>query len=148
MCAAHLWPERPAQSAWHPAPTRASIASASRFGTIEFGGKIRNAHKFDDTYDETFKPNSDACSVANSSRVGLNNFTDPDYYDKTYHVGPVTDYAKVRAYVNSNPGLFTHVRRPWHQRQQLRLGRAYPGRLPDEHHRAGQPRALRRRAAI
>ncbi len=28
-----------------------------RFGTFEFGAKIRNAHKFDDTYDETFTPN-------------------------------------------------------------------------------------------
>jgi hypothetical protein len=29
----------------------------SRFGTFELGAKIRTAHKFDDTYDETFKPN-------------------------------------------------------------------------------------------
>jgi TonB-dependent receptor len=35
------------------------------------------------------------------------NFTDPNYYDKTYHVGPVTDYDKVQSYVNANPTLFT-----------------------------------------
>ena len=30
------------------------------------------------------------------------NFTDPGYYDKTYHIGPVTDYSKVRAWVLAN----------------------------------------------
>ena len=61
----------------------------TRFGTFEFGGKIRNAHKFDDTYDECFKPNS---SLPVAAHPEWNcTFTDPEYYDKTYHIGPVTD---------------------------------------------------------
>ncbi len=34
-------------------------------------------------------------------------FTDPNYYDKTYHVGPVTDWNKVESYVLTNKSLFT-----------------------------------------
>jgi TonB-dependent receptor len=77
----------------------------TRYGTLEFGGKIRNAHKFDDTYDETFKPNSSLTVAAHPE--WNSNFSDSDYYDKTYHVGPVTDYAKIDAYVHSNSSLFT-----------------------------------------
>jgi TonB-dependent receptor len=77
----------------------------SRFGTFELGGKIRNAHKFDDTYDETFKPNGKI--LISDHPEWASNFTDPNYYDKTYHIGPVTDYSKVRSFVNANPGLFT-----------------------------------------
>jgi TonB-dependent receptor len=77
----------------------------THYGTLEFGGKIRNAHKFDDTYDESFTPNG---SMLVSAHPEWNSdFTDSDYYDKTYHVGPVTDYAKIDAYVYANPSLFT-----------------------------------------
>jgi TonB-dependent receptor len=77
----------------------------SRYGTFEFGAKIRNAHKFDDTYDETFKPNG--TTLISAHPEWDSNFTDPNYYDKTYHMGPVTDYSKVRTYVNTNASLFT-----------------------------------------
>lgn len=75
------------------------------FGAFEFGAKIRNAHKFDDTYDETLKPNGKLLVSAHPEWDST--FTDPNYYDKTYHVGPVTDYNKVESYVNSNASLFT-----------------------------------------
>ncbi len=77
----------------------------THFGTFELGGKIRNAHKFDDTYDETFTPNG--TTLVSDHPEWDSNFTDPNYYDKTYHIGPVTDYNKVRTYVNSNNGLFS-----------------------------------------
>ena len=76
-----------------------------RYGTFEFGGKIRNAHKFDDTYDESFKPNG--TTLVSAHPEWKSDFTDPQYYDKTYHLGPVTDYNKVESFVNSNSGLFT-----------------------------------------
>jgi TonB-dependent receptor len=76
----------------------------SHYGTFEFGAKIRNSHKFDDTYDETFKPNGK--SLVSAHPEWDSDFTDPNYYDKTYHVGPVTDYNKVASYVNSNASLF------------------------------------------
>jgi TonB-dependent receptor len=77
----------------------------SHFGTFELGAKIRNSHKFDDTYDESFAPNGK--TLVSAHPEWDSDFTDPNYYDKTYHVGPVTDYNKVQSYVNSNPGLFT-----------------------------------------
>jgi TonB-dependent receptor len=76
-----------------------------RFGTFEFGAKIRNAHKFDDTYDETYTPNDK--TLVSAHPEWDSDFTDPNYYDKTYHVGPVTDYNKVATYVNNNASLFT-----------------------------------------
>ena len=77
----------------------------SRYGTFELGAKIRNAHKFDDTYDETFTPNGTMKVVDHPE--WYSNFTDPNYYDKTYHIGPVTDYSKVRSFVNANQMLFS-----------------------------------------
>ncbi len=77
----------------------------THFGTFEFGGKIRNSHKFDDTYDERWTPNSEIKVVDHPEWDS--NFTDPGYYDKTYKIGPVTDWGKVKSYVMSNSGLFT-----------------------------------------
>ena len=77
----------------------------TRYGTVEFGAKIRNAHKFDDTYDETFAPNGK--TLVSAHPEWDSDFTDPNYYDKTYHVGPVTDYNKVESYVYNNASLFT-----------------------------------------
>jgi TonB-dependent receptor len=78
----------------------------SRYGTFEFGGKIRNQHKFADTYEESYSPNVTMDVSAYYSQWG-SNFTDPNYYDKTYHIGPVTAYDKIQNYVNANPSLFS-----------------------------------------
>ena len=77
----------------------------NHFGTFELGAKIRNAHKFDDTYDETFKANGTILVAAHSEWDS--DFTDPNYYDKTYHYGAVTDYNKVQSYVNGNASAFS-----------------------------------------
>ena len=89
----------------------------THFGTFELGAKIRNAHKYDDTYDESFTPNDPTLIAAHPEWSST--FTDPDYYDKTYHIGPVTDYNKVQSYVNSNASLFTMSGGPGRQCQQL-----------------------------
>ena len=78
--------------------------AGTHFGTFEFGGKIRSAHKFDDTYQQsadlsTFTQGN--LLVANN-KAWDSNFTDPNYYDKTYHLGPVTDYSAVRSWVLAN----------------------------------------------
>jgi TonB-dependent receptor len=77
----------------------------SHFGTFELGAKIRNAHKFDDTYNEKFTPNS--TTLVSAHPEWASNFTDPNYYDKTYHIGPVTDYPTIEGYVYNNHSLFT-----------------------------------------
>ena len=100
----------------------------TRFGTFELGAKIRNAHKFDDTYDTFWTtPAYDANNpepVINGNTLQLkdgdpipipisahpewdSNFTDPHYYDKTYKYngaayGSVTDWGKMRGWVNAN----------------------------------------------
>jgi TonB-dependent receptor len=65
----------------------------SHYGTFEFGGKIRNAHKFDDTQTLT---TANLTSLAIPAAQFLGSFTDPDYYDKTYHFTNTTDYTKAR----------------------------------------------------
>jgi len=64
----------------------------SHYGTIEFGGKIRNAHKFDNT--------QSLIAIFKNVPAGqfLGSFTDSDYYDKTYHFTNTPDYEKVRAF--------------------------------------------------
>lgn len=75
--------------------TSASFAQqyhlGSHYGMFEFGGKIRNAHKFDDTQSLTAR----FTTVIPAAQF-LGTFTDPNYYDKTYHFVNTTDYTKVR----------------------------------------------------
>jgi TonB-dependent receptor len=84
----------------------------SHYGSFEFGAKIRNAHKFDDTYDTYWTVPNDA----NGNPIPIpisahpewySNFTDPNYYDKTYTYngkgyGTVTDWGKMRGWVDAN----------------------------------------------
>jgi TonB-dependent receptor len=66
----------------------------SHFGTIEFGGKIRNAHKFDDS--QGLIADFSGSPVPAAQFMGT--FTDPSYYDKTYHFTNTPDYSLVRAF--------------------------------------------------
>jgi TonB-dependent receptor len=75
----------------------------SHYGTFEFGGKIRNAHKFDDTQTliaNFVDPNHPVNPVPAGQFMGT--FTDPDYYDKTYHFTNTPDYEKVRAFAEAS----------------------------------------------
>lgn len=77
----------------------------THFGTFEFGGKIRNAHKYDDSYQwgtDLSGFTQDNLLVANN-KAWDSNFKDPSFYDKTYHLGPVTDYSAVRSWANGRP---------------------------------------------
>ncbi len=75
----------------------------SHYGIFEFGGKIRNAHKFDDTQGLTADFSSLPPIPAGQF---LGTFTDPNYYDKTYHFTNTPDYEKVRAFAVAS-GLIT-----------------------------------------
>ncbi|HEY2114065.1 MAG TPA: TonB-dependent receptor [Candidatus Angelobacter sp.] len=76
----------------------------SRYGTFEFGGKIRNAHKFDDTQTLTADFTSLPAPVPAAQFMGT--FTDSNYYDGTYHFTNTPDYTKVRAFALAS-GLIT-----------------------------------------
>jgi len=93
--------------------------AGSRFGTFEFGAKVRNAHKFDNTYDEIYCTNlSDGTSnpgcdnspgdltIVPASQFP-DNFTDLKYYGNKEPFGNTVDYTQVRTFVLANPGMFT-----------------------------------------
>ncbi len=79
----------------------------SRFGTFELGAKIRNEHKFDDTYNEAYltqdaNGNTLPPIPISSHPEWTESFSDPKYYDGTYGKYPaVTDWAKVKDWVMS-----------------------------------------------
>jgi len=79
--------------------------AGDRFGTLEFGGKIRDAHKYDDSYTTTY-------TVARGVTIPIaqfaGGFTDANYYDKSYP-WPLqnVDYTQVQSYVQTHPQQFT-----------------------------------------
>jgi TonB-dependent receptor len=69
------------------------------FGTFEFGAKLRNAHKFQDQNDPVYNV---VAAAPPTMQDLLGNFTNSNYYDKSYTLGPTVDYNKVLAYFNAN----------------------------------------------
>ena len=76
----------------------------SHYGTFEFGGKIRNAHKFDDTQELTavFVDKKHGINIVVPAAQFLGTFTDPNYYDGTYHFTNTPDYTKVRSFAEAS----------------------------------------------
>jgi TonB-dependent receptor len=79
--------------------------AGDRFGTLEFGGKIRDAHKYDDSYTTTYTA---ARNVTIPIAQFAGGFVDPNYYDKSYP-WPLqnVDYTLVQNYVQTHPQQFT-----------------------------------------
>ena len=74
----------------------------STSGTIEFGGKVRNAHKFDDSYENVWAANG-----ALPMDQFLGGFRNNNYYGGSYKFGPTTSWDKIVSYLNGNPSAFT-----------------------------------------
>jgi TonB-dependent receptor len=74
----------------------------SHLASIEIGGKFRNAHKFDDTYNVDFAPSGDIFL-----NQFPNGFVNNHYYDNSYKLGYNPNYQSVRNFVNANPADFT-----------------------------------------
>jgi TonB-dependent receptor len=73
----------------------------SHFGTFETGFKIRNAHKFDNSYDMVLNMASNE-PVANHPEWA-SSFTDPHFYDGTYPGGVnLADMNKIRQWANAS----------------------------------------------
>jgi len=89
-----------------------NYAVGGHFSTLEFGAKLRNAHKFEDARDPVYLaadpstlPNNGAALQMTSF---LSSFNNSNYYDKAYTFGPTVDYGKVRSYFGANNGgVFT-----------------------------------------
>ncbi len=76
-----------------------------QFGTIEFGGKIRNGHKDNNT-------NSPTYTVIKGQTIPVaqfaGTFTDPNYYDGSYPwPSQIPDFTQIQSYVTTHPGQFT-----------------------------------------
>jgi TonB-dependent receptor len=74
----------------------------SHDGTLEFGAKIQNAHDYQNAVSPVWDPN-DTFLMSDF----LSGFRNPDYYDGSYSIGPVTSYKKLNDFFINNPGDFT-----------------------------------------
>ena len=74
----------------------------SHLANIEIGGKFRNEHKFDDTFNDDFTPNG---TVLLSDFP--NGFTNSDYYNNSYKLGYNPNYQVIRNFMFANLGSFT-----------------------------------------
>jgi TonB-dependent receptor len=72
--------------------------------TFETGFYIRNAHKFDDSYEVDFTPND---VTAIPATLFVTNFHNSSYYGGHYKYGPGISWEAVNAYLAANPGQFT-----------------------------------------
>ncbi len=76
----------------------------SHLATFEFGAKFRNAHKFDDTYQDSLTPNSGVSIPISQFPSVLSN---SGYYGGAYKLGPNPAFNDVLAFANANSGEFT-----------------------------------------
>ena len=90
-----------------------SYSLNGHFGTFQFGGKFRNEHKFEDSNDTFYNPN-DPTALPMSNFGG--SFSNSNYYDKSYSLGPLPNYNKINSFFDSNPGAFSIDANTSHQR--------------------------------
>ena len=76
----------------------------SHASTFEAGFYIRNAHKFDDSFEVDYTPN-DVTAIPATQFV--TNFHNSDYYGGHYKYGPGISWEAVNAYLAANPSQFT-----------------------------------------
>jgi TonB-dependent receptor len=74
----------------------------SHLANIEIGGKFRNEHKFDDTFNDDFTPNG-TISLSDFP----NGFTNSNYYNNSYKLGYNPNYQAIRNFMFANLGSFT-----------------------------------------
>ena len=75
----------------------------SHDGTLQFGGKIRNSHDYQNAVSPVWDPIDNSLLMSQF----LSGFKNGDYYDGSYNIGPVTSYSKLNNVFRNNPGEFT-----------------------------------------
>jgi len=80
---------------------------ASHSSTFEAGFYLRNAHKFDDSYEIDYCP-TNAATAPLASQF-LSGFTNSNYYNSHYPYGPGIGWGKVNQYFAANRSLFDTV---------------------------------------
>jgi TonB-dependent receptor len=76
----------------------------SHTSTFETGFYVRNAHKFDDSYEVDYTPND---VTAIPARQFVTNFHSSNYYGGHYPYGPGISWEAVNAYLAANPNQFS-----------------------------------------
>jgi TonB-dependent receptor len=76
----------------------------SHLATFEFGGKLRNSHKFDNSYQVTLSP-IDSVSIPIFQFPSV--LSNSDYYGGAYKLGANPAYQAVQALAEANPGQFS-----------------------------------------
>ena len=74
----------------------------THYGSFEFGGKVRNAHKTQNQADQNFVANG-STPLLSQALSGQGN---PNYYDGSYTFGPLTNYQKIQQLFQSNISQF------------------------------------------
>jgi TonB-dependent receptor len=74
----------------------------SHDGTFQFGAKIRNSHDYQNAVSPVLDPNGNFLMSD-----FLSGFTNSDYYNGSYSMGPVTSFSKLNNFLKANPGDFT-----------------------------------------
>jgi TonB-dependent receptor len=74
----------------------------SHLSTIEIGGRFRNSHKYDNSFNIDYTPSN---SILLSQFP--NGFTNDNYYDGSYNLGYNVNYQTVRDFLMSNLNAFT-----------------------------------------
>jgi len=77
----------------------------SHTGTFEMGFKIRNQHKFDNSYELDYTPVVPTAAPLQSAFPTV--LTNSNYYDGSYKFGPTTSWGSTVGFLNANPGQFT-----------------------------------------
>jgi TonB-dependent receptor len=77
---------------------------AGHYGTFEIGGKLRNAHKFNEFKDPVYTATNATQFALSSFPVTLQN---SHYYGGNYTAPPLIQYNQILAAVNGNPNAFS-----------------------------------------
>ena len=72
---------------------------------LEYGAEFRNAHKYQNAFTPTYSFDGATPQEIPMSQV-LGAFADNDYYNGSYHFGPVTNFNSAMAVYNQNQALF------------------------------------------
>jgi TonB-dependent receptor len=77
----------------------------SHSSQFELGFRIRNAHKFDDSYEAFYVPNP-ALSLNLPLSTFPTSFNSGTYYDGSYPYGPLGSWDRIQRHFNANPNQF------------------------------------------
>src|SRR5262245_23541427 len=93
--------------------------AGDRLGTLEFGGKIRNGHKYNNSYTTTYTPVKSA-TIPVAAFAG--SFTDSNFYGGAYPwPSRNVDFTQVESYVRAHADQFTVTGGPGANKSQFDL---------------------------